>query len=539
MGGNKVIDNYVLLKVIGSGQFGDVHRAKRLDTEEYYAIKAIKLDKFQNTPQLNILTRNEVEILSKIDNANIIKFVKMLKTANNIYIVYELCNGGTLEELLDKKKFLSEQEATDIFKQVLNACKTLVELNILHRDIKPSNILFNDEIVKVADFGFCKSLKSHTDLTETMVGSPVYMGPEILKGQPYSMKADIYSLGVLFYEMLYGIVPFEDVSIPGLLSKIKEGNIVFHTFNKISTFTENLIKKMLDPSPTCRIDWTELFDAFNENAILENNSKLKMEKPLEIKQVEVKPQNTNLANLDFKPVLDQLYNATPIETRETRDEKASMAKYISECKVIRDKLVFLWRAYNLGCENIVNEESHHVNFMILKKMHRINHEILELFQNKKQVFNSEEFKIIKDQIDYGRTFSLMNNEIMKFDEIFSMYRNFLITTVEKKKSPKEIDLELTSYEHNEDFFKEKVMTYCTKLRTKIESEINYDEYLCQRYGLMLNLLLDGVMINEVFENFFEVNVTFNNQPYLNQLYNLEKKELLDFADYKLKYLKGK
>jgi len=72
--------------------------------------------------------------------------------------------------------------------------------------------------------------------------------------------------------------------------------------------------------------------------------------------------------------------------------------------------------------------------MILKKMHKLNHQILEHFQNKKNIFTKEEFKTIKEQIDYGRTFSIMNNEIMKFDEIFSYYRNFLISQMDKKKT---------------------------------------------------------------------------------------------------------
>jgi len=88
----------------------------------------------------------------------------------------------------------------------------------LHRDLKPSNILFHDEIIKIADFGFCKSLQTVHDMTQTMVGSPIYMAPEVLKGQAYNTKADIWSLGVVLYEMLFGICPYEDHSIAKLIS---------------------------------------------------------------------------------------------------------------------------------------------------------------------------------------------------------------------------------------------------------------------------------------------------------------------------------
>ena len=88
----------------------------------------------------------------------------------------------------------------------------------MHRDLKPSNILVSDGIIKIADFGFCKSLDSHRDLAQTMLGSPIYMAPEVLKGEIYTIKADIWSLGVVIYEMLYGFCPFEERSIARLIN---------------------------------------------------------------------------------------------------------------------------------------------------------------------------------------------------------------------------------------------------------------------------------------------------------------------------------
>lgn len=101
----------------------------------------------------------------------------MLRTTNNVYLIYEYCNGGTLEDIIKKKGMLKEDEALELFRQIINAFKTLVKENILHRDLKPSNILMHDNVLKIADFGFCKTLFSESDLTQTMVGSPIYMAP--------------------------------------------------------------------------------------------------------------------------------------------------------------------------------------------------------------------------------------------------------------------------------------------------------------------------------------------------------------------------
>jgi len=93
--------------------------------------------------------------------------------------------------------------------------KTLREFDIIHRDIKPENILIHNGTIKLADFGFCKELKKGIN-TRTRVGSPIYMAPEILFDRPYDSAVDIYSLGVVLYEMLYNRAPFESNSLPDL-----------------------------------------------------------------------------------------------------------------------------------------------------------------------------------------------------------------------------------------------------------------------------------------------------------------------------------
>jgi serine/threonine protein kinase len=94
---------------------------------------------------------------------------------------------------------MKEKETLQVFRQLLEGFKILNRHNIMHRDIKPENILFHGGVVKLADFGFCKGMKPDENLTKTMLGSPIYMAPEVLKGDPYTTKADIWSLGVILY----------------------------------------------------------------------------------------------------------------------------------------------------------------------------------------------------------------------------------------------------------------------------------------------------------------------------------------------------
>ena len=123
----------------------------------------------------------------------------MLKTANNFYFIYEFCNGGSLSTLLTKEGKLPETRALDLFDQLLKAFKVLKSNNIMHRDVKPDNILFHNGKVKLGDFGFCKTLGEANEMTGTMLGSPIYMAPEVLRGETYASKADIWSLGVVLY----------------------------------------------------------------------------------------------------------------------------------------------------------------------------------------------------------------------------------------------------------------------------------------------------------------------------------------------------
>ena len=150
----------------------------------------------------------------------------MKKTPNNFYLILEYCNGGDLDAYVKKRKYLTEEEAIEMMCQLIHGFEHLYKHKILHRDLKLANILLNDGVVKIADFGFSKIL-GEEELAATMLGSPLNMAPEVLQNQEYSNKADIYSLGVCYYWMLYGKYPFCYLglhSMPAMWSNSKESS---------------------------------------------------------------------------------------------------------------------------------------------------------------------------------------------------------------------------------------------------------------------------------------------------------------------------
>ena len=130
--------------------------------------------------------------------------IDIKKTSNNIYLILEYCNEGDLLAYLKQKKKLSQEEALEIFVQILHAFQTLVKNKIMHRDFKLANVLKHNGAIKIADFGFSKLLGSEDQQVETILGSHLNMAPEVLDNQCYNSKVDIWSIGVAFYELIFG-----------------------------------------------------------------------------------------------------------------------------------------------------------------------------------------------------------------------------------------------------------------------------------------------------------------------------------------------
>ena len=253
----KIVDNYVLERVIGKGQFGEVYKGYNKTNGEDIAVKTVNRKNLKG--KFYELLENEIKVLRSCNNANIIKLYDIKKTANNIYLILEYCNEGDLMKYLKDKTKLTEEEAIEILIQILNAFKTLYKAKIMHRDFKLANILKHNGTIKIADFGFAKLLGSDT-FTNTMLGSPLNMAPEVLGGKDYNNKADIWSVGTCFYELIYGRPPYTAANIVELLNNIQKKPLYFPKNPPVSQVTEDLIRRMLVVDPAKRADWPECFE---------------------------------------------------------------------------------------------------------------------------------------------------------------------------------------------------------------------------------------------------------------------------------------
>jgi serine/threonine-protein kinase ULK/ATG1 len=141
----------------------------------------------------------EIEALKTLSHPNVLKCHEVFTTVNNCYIVTELCSEGDLASLIKTKKRLAETDANSLIGDIVAGFLEIADKNYLHRDLKLANIFISRGVAKIADFGFAKRNTNPGEREKYNVGSPLYMSPEALKKNIYTIKNDIWSIGVIIY----------------------------------------------------------------------------------------------------------------------------------------------------------------------------------------------------------------------------------------------------------------------------------------------------------------------------------------------------
>ncbi|KNC53436.1 CAMK/RAD53 protein kinase [Thecamonas trahens ATCC 50062] len=255
-----VEERYDLERVLGKGNFAEVRLGLSRRSGEKYAVKIVDKTKFLSLQQRAGALLDEVNILKFLSHPNIVSLEETFETEKHLYLVLELVSGGELFDVIVNAERLSEALSRKLFVQMLDAVAYLHEQGIAHRDLKPENILIGEgDVVKISDFGLSR-ITSKSSVMGTVCGTPQYLAPEILKSKEhndgYNVAVDMWSLGVILYVMLSGMLPFDDNLPMSVFEQIQRGLYSFpDTFwSSVSESAKDLCRRLMQVEPSAR--WT-------------------------------------------------------------------------------------------------------------------------------------------------------------------------------------------------------------------------------------------------------------------------------------------
>ena len=255
--GQKINERYEIVTSIGEGGMANVYLAHDAILDRDVAIKVLRGD-LENNEKFIRRFQREAKSVSNLSHPNIVEVYDVGEEEGQHYIVMEYINGRTLKQLVQKRGALTVVEVMDIMAQISDGLAQAHDAYIIHRDIKPQNIMILDNgMIKITDFGIAMSMNA-TQLTQTnsVMGSVHYLPPEQASGKQATMKSDIYSAGILMYELLTGSVPFKgDNAVEIALKQMKERIPSIRKQNPlIPQSVENIILKSTAKNPKNRYE---------------------------------------------------------------------------------------------------------------------------------------------------------------------------------------------------------------------------------------------------------------------------------------------
>ncbi|XP_015042850.2 protein kinase DC2 isoform X1 [Drosophila persimilis] len=242
------LDDYQIIKTVGTGTFGRVCLCRDRISEKYCAMKILAMTEVIRLKQIEHV-KNERNILREIRHPFVISLEWSTKDDSNLYMIFDYVCGGELFTYLRNAGKFTSQTSNFFAAEIVSALEYLHSLQIVYRDLKPENLLINrDGHLKITDFGFAKKLR---DRTWTLCGTPEYIAPEIIQSKGHNKAVDWWALGVLIYEMLVGYPPFYDEQPFGIYEKILSGKIEWE--RHMDPIAKDLIKKLLVNDRTKRL----------------------------------------------------------------------------------------------------------------------------------------------------------------------------------------------------------------------------------------------------------------------------------------------
>jgi len=251
--GESSIKRYVRGKLLGKGGFAKCYEVNQMETKRISAAKIIAKNSLTKSRARQKLI-SEIKIHRSLHQTNIVQFEHVFEDQENVYILLEMCTNQTLNELIKRRKRLTEIEVQCYLAQMIGSLKYLHGNRVIHRDLKLGNLFLSDKMeLKLGDFGLAAKLEFDGERKRTICGTPNYIAPEILEGKNgHSYEVDTWSLGVIIYALLIGKPPYETPDVKTTYKKIKINSYSFPEHVPISDAAKSLIQKILVLEPTQR-----------------------------------------------------------------------------------------------------------------------------------------------------------------------------------------------------------------------------------------------------------------------------------------------
>lgn len=246
--GKYVLNDFQIMRTLGTGSFGRVHLVRSIHNHRYYAVKVLKKAQVIKMKQVEH-TNDERRMLKLVEHPFLIRMWGTFQDSKNLFMIMDYIEGGELFSLLRKSQRFPNPVAKFYSAEVILALEYLHSHNIIYRDLKPENILLDrNGHIKLTDFGFAKEVET---VTWTLCGTPDYIAPEVITTKPYNKSIDWWSLGILIFEMLAGYTPFYDHTPMKTYEKILIGKV--HYPNHFHPDVVDLLSKLITNDLTRRL----------------------------------------------------------------------------------------------------------------------------------------------------------------------------------------------------------------------------------------------------------------------------------------------
>ena len=447
-----LLDSYEMNFEIGHGAFSKVYQLKHKSTGEIRACKYISKENFKEEALINF--KNECKILRESDHPNIVKLYEIFETEKSFYLIMENCDGGSLsikiDERINHKKPFDENILSELFRQIASAIKYIHDKNICHRDLKPDNICFTkmgqmeNNTAKLIDFGLGKLMKTNNEKLESVVGSPLFVAPEVLLGN-YTKKCDIWSLGVILFILVGGYPPFlgndngdTNMKIKKMKYKFKEDNFKDASDEVIDLIKHCLVKEeeRFDIEQVLEHKWIKkekIFPTNTENIYGKLKSNLRLYQKMEnfekkiIRFIAMRLNENEVKKLEkFFTALDKDNNGTL-----SKEEFLSGINDIEEFNLSEEEIQNIFKKIDTN-KNKKLEYTEFISAIIDKDIYLNKGKLREVFDAIDKDKNGKISKIdIKNVLNLGencaKKFENLMEEIGKgkddeinFDEFFKM-----------------------------------------------------------------------------------------------------------------------